>query len=114
MCSHRCSKCGRPLHTKESIERGMGERCAEKARATPNDTANAPAPTTGQPSPTVTATETGHPPLTQHRVRGAGSDEHRKRIEASMIALADRQTLFPWGQPPVAPVRKKKGSKRRA
>jgi hypothetical protein len=112
MCSHRCSKCRRPLHTKESIERGMGERCADKARATLN--ANASAPTTGQPSPTVTVPETGHPPLTQHWVRGIRRDEHRKRIEASMIALADRQTLLPWGQPSVAQVRKKKGSKRRA
>lgn len=100
MCTHRCSKCGRPLHTQESIERGMGERCAEKARATPNVTASTPPPTTGQPSSTVTAFETGSPPLTQHRVRGMGRDEHRKRIEASMIALADRQTLLPWGERP--------------
>lgn len=113
MCSNRCSKCGRPLHSSESIARGMGERCAEKARATPNASA-AVTPTKGQPtSMAVTAPETGNPPLTQHRVRGIGRDEHRKRIEASMIVLADRQTLLPWGQPPVAPVRKK-GSKRRA
>lgn len=79
----------------------MGERCAEKARATPNIAANASAATTGQPSPSVIAPETGSPPLTQHRVRGMGREtEHRKRIEASMIALADRQTLLPWGQRP--------------
>lgn len=110
MSTHRCSQCGRPLRSPASIARGMGKHCASKATpatpATP-DTAATATPAGSQALP-VTTPPVDRAPLVEHRTRAVGNEaEHRKRIARSMVVLGERQILFPWGEPPATPVRKK-------